>query len=169
MQCASKPCSHASVLHRLGPHGPALRRLSRQYTRHCHLVATRNAVKGEIKGKTTSGDEDSAFEQQLKSRRNKQKKTTVQDLQPNTLPTSSKPEAIPPNDQLEAVAVLVLVSLFIAIIGQGLFLAVSGFLPESWDQFAQDVVYKTFSPTLGIFLATSAGYGVWKSKQGSGK
>lgn len=60
-----------------------------------------------------------------KSRRNKQKKTTVQDLQPNTLPTSSKPEAIPPNDQLEAVAVLVLVSLFIAIIGQGLFLAVS--------------------------------------------
>lgn len=124
-----------------------------------------------------------------KSRRNKQKKTTVQDLQPNTLPKSSKPETIPPNDQLEAVAVLVLVSLFIAIIGQGLFLAVSvspalqsriwhpvfgfnlnsqcrqclqGFLPESWDQFAQDVVYKTFSPTLGIFLATSAGYGVWK-------
>ena len=37
-----------------------------------------------------------------------------------------------------------------------------GFLPESWDQFAQNVVYKTFSPTVGFFLACSAAYGVWK-------
>ena len=97
---------------------------------------------------------------------------------------------MPPNDQLESSAVLVLISLFIGIIGQGLFLAVSvgailtacnfllpwslsecvrhllrclqGFLPESLDQFAQNVVYKTFSPTVGIFLASSAAYGVWK-------
>lgn len=60
-----------------------------------------------------------------KSRRNKQKKTTVQDLQPDTLPTSAKPESMPPNDKLESSAVLVLISLFVAIIGQGLFLAVS--------------------------------------------
>lgn len=45
---------------------------------------------------------------------------------------------------------------------QHLLQRLQGFLPESWDQFAQDVVYKTFSPTLGIFLASSAGYGVWK-------
>lgn len=37
-----------------------------------------------------------------------------------------------------------------------------GFLSESLDQFAQDVVYKTFSPTVGLFLACSAGYGLWK-------
>ena len=124
-----------------------------------------------------------------KSRRNKQKKATVQDLQPDILPASTKPESMPANDKLESSAVLVLISLFVAIIGQGLFLAVSvsalncsfwdvfslglrempdllhclqGFLPESWDLFAQNVVYKTFSPTVGIFLASSAGYGVWK-------
>ena len=37
-----------------------------------------------------------------------------------------------------------------------------GFLSEGLDQFAQDVVYKTFSPTVGLFLACSAGYGLWK-------
>ena len=37
-----------------------------------------------------------------------------------------------------------------------------GFLPESADQFAQDVVYPAFSPCVGIFLAFSAAYGVWK-------
>ena len=42
------------------------------------------------------------------------------------------------------------------------FACLQGFLPESWDLFAQNVVYKTFSPTVGIFLASSAGYGVWK-------
>lgn len=127
-----------------------------------------NAVQSETKGKTNSGDDDSAFEKQLKSRRNKQKKLSVQDLQPDSIPSPSKLDSMPAEDRLESSAILLLISLFVAIIGQGLFLAVSGFLPESWDQFAQNVVYKTFSPTVGIFLAFSAGYGVWKSKQGTG-
>ena len=42
------------------------------------------------------------------------------------------------------------------------FCVVQGFLSEGLDQFAQDVVYKTFSPTVGLFLACSAGYGLWK-------
>lgn len=37
-----------------------------------------------------------------------------------------------------------------------------GFLPESLDDFAQNVVFKTFSPTVGLFLACSAAYGLWK-------
>lgn len=127
-----------------------------------------NAVESETKGKTNPGDDDSAFEKQLKSRRNKQKKLSVQDLQPDSIPSPSKLDSMPAEDRLESSAILLLISLFVAIIGQGLFLAVSGFLPESWDQFAQNVVYKTFSPTVGIFLAFSAGYGVWKSKQGTG-
>ena len=30
------------------------------------------------------------------------------------------------------------------------------------DRFAQDIVYPAFSPTLGLFLAISTAYGVWK-------
>lgn len=37
-----------------------------------------------------------------------------------------------------------------------------GFLPEQLDQFAQDVVFPAFTPTLGLFLAISTGYGLWK-------
>lgn len=40
--------------------------------------------------------------------------------------------------------------------------AVQGFLPEAADQFAQDVVYPSFSPTVGIFLLLSTAYGIWK-------
>ena len=37
-----------------------------------------------------------------------------------------------------------------------------GFMPEQLDQFAQDVVLPAFTPTLGLFLAISTGYGLWK-------
>jgi len=37
-----------------------------------------------------------------------------------------------------------------------------GFLPEAADQFAQDVVYPSFSPTVGFFLLLSSLYGIWK-------
>jgi hypothetical protein len=39
---------------------------------------------------------------------------------------------------------------------------VQGFLPESLDQFAQDYVLPAFTPTLGVFLAISTLYGLWK-------
>ena len=60
-----------------------------------------------------------------KSRRKKQKKPSVQDLQPDSIPSPSKLDSMPAEDRLESSAVLLLVSLFVAIIGQGLFLAVS--------------------------------------------
>ena len=39
---------------------------------------------------------------------------------------------------------------------------VQGFLPEAVDRFAQDVVYPSFSPTVGFFLLLSTAYGIWK-------
>ena len=41
-------------------------------------------------------------------------------------------------------------------------LGMQGFLPEAADQFAQDVVYPSFSPTVGFFLLLSTAYGIWK-------
>lgn len=37
-----------------------------------------------------------------------------------------------------------------------------GFLPERLDRFAEAVLYPSFSPTVGVFLLCSAGYGLWK-------
>ena len=68
--------------------------------------------------------------------------------------------------QLESAAVSFLALIFLVIIGEGVFLAASGFLSESADQFAQDVVYPAFSPTLGLFLAASSAYGLWKTRGG---
>lgn len=45
-----------------------------------------------------------------------------------------------------------------------------GFLSEAADQFAQDVVYPAFSPTVILFLLISSAYGLWKTKfQGDGR
>lgn len=35
-------------------------------------------------------------------------------------------------------------------------------MPDWLDQFAQDIVFPAFSPTLLLFLAISSAYGVWK-------
>lgn len=53
--------------------------------------------------------------------------------------------------------------LFFVILGEGIFLAASGFLDESADAFAQNVVYPAFSPTIILFLAGSTLYGLWKT------
>ena len=44
----------------------------------------------------------------------------------------------------------------------GAFCLLQGFLPESVDQFATDYIYKSFSPTVGVFVLCSTVYGVWK-------
>jgi hypothetical protein len=64
----------------------------------------------------------------------------------------------------EGYAVSALALVFALIIGEGVFLAASGFLPEGADAFATDVVYPAFSPTLGVFLAGSSAYGLWKTR-----
>ena len=39
----------------------------------------------------------------------------------------------------------------------------AGFLSDELDQFALDVVYPSFSPTVAVFLLGAAGYGAWKA------
>ena len=39
---------------------------------------------------------------------------------------------------------------------------VQGLLSERLDRFAEAVLYPSFSPTVGVFLLCSAGYGLWK-------
>lgn len=48
-------------------------------------------------------------------------------------------------------------------------IGVQGFLSESGDAFVQDVVYKAFTPTIGLFLAVSTAYGLWKQRQEQGQ
>ncbi|GAB4816857.1 hypothetical protein N2152v2_003903 [Parachlorella kessleri] len=67
-------------------------------------------------------------------------------------------EQVIENRVVQALAVL-----FLVILAEGLFLGASGFLSESVDQFAQDVVYPLFSPSVGVFLLGSSGYGLWKT------
>lgn len=38
-------------------------------------------------------------------------------------------------------------------------------MSEGLDQFAQDIVFPAFSPTLGLFLAISTAYGLWKVRR----
>ena len=54
------------------------------------------------------------------------------------------------------------------ILLEGLVLGGSGFLPDSWDAWIAGTLYPSFSPTVGVFLACSSAYGVWKAKQGDG-
>lgn len=66
--------------------------------------------------------------------------------------------------KFENTVVSILALLFLLILSEGIFLGASGFLSESADQFATDVVYPLFSPTLGVFLAGSTFYGLWKTR-----
>lgn len=61
--------------------------------------------------------------------------------------------------QTENTVISGLALLFFIILAEGVFLAGSGFMNEAVDQFAQNVVYPAFSPTLGLFLAGSTAYG----------
>ena len=71
--------------------------------------------------------------------------------------------------QFETGFVQVLGILFFLILAEGIFLGASGFLSEEADQFGQDVIYPLFSPTLGVFLAGSTAYGLWKTKEDDSK
>ncbi|KAL4425690.1 hypothetical protein ABPG75_009706 [Micractinium tetrahymenae] len=63
----------------------------------------------------------------------------------------------------ENTVVATLAVLFFVILAEGIFVAGSGFMSEGLDQFAQDVVFPAFTPTLGLFLAISTLYGLWKA------
>jgi threonine/homoserine/homoserine lactone efflux protein len=71
----------------------------------------------------------------------------------------------PVESQYETAAVQFLGLLFLLILIEGVFLAGSGFLPDALDEFARTTVYSAFSPTLGVFLAGSTAYGLWKTRE----
>ncbi|XP_062224240.1 protein LPA2 [Phragmites australis] len=50
----------------------------------------------------------------------------------------------------------------IIILVEGIALAASGFLPEEYDNFFVKYLYPSFTPTVGLFLAGTVGYGVLK-------
>jgi hypothetical protein len=54
---------------------------------------------------------------------------------------------------------------FFFLLGEGVFLGGSGFLPPEVDEFALNVVYPAFSPSVLAFLGFAAIYGVWKAGQ----
>ncbi|GAX83436.1 hypothetical protein CEUSTIGMA_g10861.t1 [Chlamydomonas eustigma] len=68
-----------------------------------------------------------------------------------------------PESQYETAAVLTLFYFFLAILVEGLLLAGSGFFPEEWDQFIQDKIYPSYSPTVLLFLSMSSFYGLFKT------
>mmetsp|Transcript_39899 Transcript_39899/g.55463 ORF Transcript_39899/g.55463 Transcript_39899/m.55463 type:complete len:202 (-) Transcript_39899:190-795(-) len=69
-------------------------------------------------------------------------------------------------EQYETLFVGLLLFVFLVIMGMGFFIAASGFLPDNLDQFAQDTVYPSFTPVLGLFLALSSAYGLYKATKG---
>ncbi|XP_024533501.1 protein LOW PSII ACCUMULATION 2, chloroplastic-like [Selaginella moellendorffii] len=81
-------------------------------------------------------------------------------------PAPTKPFVAPPPDpqtqQLETIAEITLLGLVGVVILEGLALAASGFLPEEWDEFLVKTVYPSFTPTIGLFVALAAGYGLYK-------
>ncbi|GJP48021.1 hypothetical protein CLOM_g7262 [Closterium sp. NIES-68] len=64
--------------------------------------------------------------------------------------------------EIETAVVVSLGFAFLLIILEGLFLAAAGFLSEDLDQFAMDVVYPAFSPTVAVFLLGATAYGTFK-------
>ena len=118
-------------------------------------------------------DDDLAIERMAKARRPKSKAS------PTASSSGSYPKVISatrdqvygggpltPTQQFENAAISFLALLFFVILCEGVFLAATGFMSESLDQFAQDVVYPAFSPTLGFFLLCSSLYGLWKTGAG---
>ncbi|PHT52995.1 Protein LOW PSII ACCUMULATION 2, chloroplastic [Capsicum baccatum] len=51
------------------------------------------------------------------------------------------------------------------ILVEGILLAASGFLPDSWDNFFVKYLYPSFTPTVFLFVAGTVAYGVLKYLQ----
>ena len=134
-------------------------------------VEEKISLEGDEKNVDDSRDSIAIEEQMLKKRRKKKKTAEEKPYQVVSATRDSVYGDGPQSSmqQFETVFVQVLGFLFLLILLEGIFLGASGFLSEEADQFAQDVVYPLFSPTLGVFLAGSTAYGLWKTKEDDSK
>jgi hypothetical protein len=118
----------------------------------------------------TEDEEDVlVIEQQMMKNKKKNKKKSG-DSKPYTVVSATRDSVYGDGpqsalQQFETNVIGFLGLLFGVILLEGIFLGASGFLSEEADQFAQDVVYPLFSPTLGLFLAGSTAYGLWKTRE----
>lgn len=118
----------------------------------------------------TNDDEDLLIERQLAKRRPKPKASSPPPGSYKVI-SATRDQVYGSNAQtsvqkFENGVVSFLSFLFIFILAEGVFLAASGFLPDVADQFAQNVVYPSFSPTIIFFLVCSSLYGLWKTGGG---
>jgi len=139
---------------------------------------TTRATSSSNNNNNNDDDGDLLIERQLASKKRKDSTKSSSSFSSNT----SGPKVITPivdqvygnaqqtpEQQAENAAVSFLGLLFLVILGEGVFLAGSGFFSEAVDQFAADVVYPAFSPTVIVFLACSSLYGLWKTGGLSGE
>ena len=148
----------------LGAHEPSPPRRP-----HRTLSATKSAdivmeeKRAEMKAAQEPKGDGVAFEDAMNAKKKDRRKAKVQVNAPVVDQVyGNKPKTV--QNQAEEAYVSVLGFLGLVIIVMGVFLAGSGFLSEEADAFGQDFVYPAFSPTVGIFLAGSTAYGIWKNK-----
>jgi hypothetical protein len=133
-------------------------------------IVEKNAVE-DMKNVEEAADSIAIEEQMLKKRRKKKKTSEEKPYKVVSAARDSVYGDGPQSSmqQFETGFVQVLGILFFLILAEGIFLGASGFLSEEADQFGQDVIYPLFSPTLGVFLAGSTAYGLWKTKEDDSK
>ncbi|KAI7844289.1 hypothetical protein COHA_002087 [Chlorella ohadii] len=69
-----------------------------------------------------------------------------------------------PVQKAENTVVATLAVLFFVILIEGILVAGSGFMSEEMDAWVAGTVLPAFTPTMGLFLAISTGYGLWKTR-----
>lgn len=115
-------------------------------------------------------DDDIQIEQMMASKRKSRKGQAVEPAKPYNVVSATRDSVYgdkPPSQiqQVETTVVQGLGLLFLLILAEGIFLGASGFMSAEMDALAQDVVYPLFTPTLGLFLAGSSAYGLWKTRE----
>ena len=121
-------------------------------------------------GATARESDDIQIEQMMASKRKSKKGQAPEPAKPYKVVSATRDSVYgdqPPSQiqQVETTVVQGLGLLFLLILAEGIFLGASGFMSAEMDQLAQDVVYPLFTPTLGLFLAGSTAYGLWKTKE----
>lgn len=133
------------------------------------------AAKDDVKQAQPESDEDAiaAMENKVKRKslkeERKAKKAARAAEKPfqvdNSVRDALEGKNLTPNQVFEGQAILGLGLIFSVCLAEGFIVAASGFLPDAADEFIMKYVYSAFSPTVGLFLACSSAYGVWKIRE----